>query len=70
MDFLIASETRSASRNQSVLSLSHVHWDHEPERVQRRAGVPTARAGWTPALQDRRDACPTLGFLESGKGSA
>jgi len=70
MDFLIASETRSASRNERVLSLSHLHWDHEPERVQRRAGVPTARAGWKPALQDRRDACPSLGFLQSEKESA
>ena len=49
---------------ESLLSLWRLHWDHEPERAQSRAGVPPARAGWKPALPDRRDACPTLRFME------
>src|SRR6059058_218141 len=49
---------------ESLLSLWRLHWDHEPERAQSRAGVLPARADWKPALPDRRDACPTLRFME------
>src|SRR5206468_10399624 len=50
-----------------------MHWDHEPERAQRRAGVPPAqRARQRERFRSvvvadggRRDACPTLWFVES-----
>src|SRR5439155_21419470 len=58
---------------ESLLSLTRVHWDHEPERAQRRAGVPPAQRARqrerfrSAGVADggRRDACPTLRFLES-----
>ena len=56
----------------SVLSLLRMHWDHEPGRAQRRAGVPPAqRARQRERFRSvgvadggRRDACPTLRFME------
>src|SRR5438874_5162823 len=54
-------------------SLSRIHWDHEPGRAQSRAGVPPARRARQRerfrcvgvADGGRRDACPTLRFMES-----
>ena len=54
-------------------SLSRIHWDHEPGRAQRRAGVPPARRARqrerfrSVGVADggRRDACPTLRFMGS-----
>src|SRR5437667_12064374 len=54
-------------------SLSRIHWHHEPGRAQRRAGVPPARRARqrerfrSVGVADggRRDACPTLRFMES-----
>src|SRR5213594_470457 len=54
-------------------SLSRMHWDHEPERGQRRASVPPAQRArqrerfHSVGVADggRRDACPTLRFMES-----
>src|SRR5437763_5415323 len=52
------------------------HPGHEPERVQRRAGVPPARRARQSEREDlsavgfaaggRRDACPTLKFVDKG----
>ena len=50
------------------------HWDHESERAQRRAGVPPAQRArqrerfHSVGVADggRRDACPTLRFIERG----
>src|SRR5437867_13421018 len=57
---------------ESLRSLLRMHWDHEPGRAQRRAGVPPA---WRARQRERfrsvgvadggrRDACPTLRFME------
>ena len=58
---------------ESLLSLLRMHWDHEPQRSQRRAGVPPAqRARQRERFRSvgvadggRRDACPTLRFVET-----
>src|SRR6058998_1551780 len=58
---------------ESLLSLLSMHWDHEPQRAQRRAGVPPARRARqrerfrSVGVADggRRDACPTFRFMES-----
>ena len=60
---------------ESLLSLSRMHWDHEPERAQRRAGVPPAQRerqrerfrSVGVADGGRRDACPTLRFMEKAR---
>ena len=58
---------------ESLLSLLRMHWDQEPGRAQRRAGVPPARrarqrqrfSSVGVADGGRRDACPTFRFMES-----
>src|SRR5947199_8472866 len=66
--------TSAATRfMESRLSLLRMHWDQQPERAQRRAGVPPAQRAFQRerfhsvgvAGRGRRDACPTLTFLES-----
>src|SRR5206468_13075053 len=57
---------------EGLLSRSRRHWSHEPECAQRRAGVPPAqRARQRERFRSvgvadggRRDACPTLRFVE------
>src|SRR5439155_4360129 len=64
--------TLTLSLRESLHSLWRMHWDHEPERAQCRAGVsPAQRARQRERFRSvgvadggRRDACPTLRFME------
>src|SRR5205814_2873108 len=68
--FLAASENEK--RQQKENARLSAHWNQEPARVQRRAGVPPAQRARqrepfrsvSVADGGRRDACPTLRFME------